>query len=112
MPALVRLSEESIMRISILAAGAASLLSVPALAQTTAPPPAPPWGTAMMTPPVEEDNDFPWGLLGLLGLAVLLGVPGTVYLIAPSCPLTPETAPHASLPARTRWCPPSPPGGR
>jgi MYXO-CTERM domain-containing protein len=24
-------------------------------------------------PPQEEDNDFPWGLLGLLGLAGLLG---------------------------------------
>lgn len=62
------------MRISILAAGvAASLLSVPALAQTTTTADPAMGDTAMMTQPVEEDNDFPWGLLGLLGLAGLLG---------------------------------------
>lgn len=66
------------MRISILAFGAAaSLMSVSAFAQTTTTTadPAMNADTTMMTPPVveEDDNEFPWGLLGLLGLAGLLG---------------------------------------
>lgn len=56
------------MRKAILATAAAvSLLSVPALGQTTADP------TLTAEPVEERDNDFPWGLLGLLGLAGLLG---------------------------------------
>lgn len=31
-------------------------------------------GTTQQQQPVEEDNDFPWGLLGLLGLAGLAGL--------------------------------------
>ena len=58
------------MRKAILAtAAAATLFSVPALAQETATTVDP----TMMAAPVEDDNDFPWGLLGLLGLAGLLG---------------------------------------
>jgi MYXO-CTERM domain-containing protein len=53
----------------ITAATAAALLGAPALAQTTATTADP----AMMSEPVEENNEFPWGLLGLLGLAGLLG---------------------------------------
>ena len=30
-------------------------------------------GMTTQTRPVDDDNDFPWGLLGLLGLAGLLG---------------------------------------
>jgi MYXO-CTERM domain-containing protein len=46
-------------------------LAAPAVAQT-----ADPAADPMMTnpAPVEEDDDFPWGLLGLLGLAGLLGL--------------------------------------
>ena len=59
------------MRKLMIAAAAASLIATPALAQTTADPALDP---AMTAVPVEEDdNDFPWGLLGLLGLAGLLG---------------------------------------
>ena len=31
-------------------------------------------GTTYAAPQQEEDDDFPWGLLGLLGLAGLLGL--------------------------------------
>ena len=41
-------------------------VSAPASAQSTAADPA-------MTEPADDDDDFPWGLLGLLGLAGLLG---------------------------------------
>lgn len=67
------------MRYTILAAAAAaSLLSAPVLAQDTATTTTADTGMAadpamMTTEPVEDDNEFPWGLLGLLGLAGLLG---------------------------------------
>lgn len=59
------------MRKAILAGAAAvALVGAPALAQTTTTAD----DAAMMNAaPVEDDNDFPWGLLGLLGLAGLLG---------------------------------------
>jgi MYXO-CTERM domain-containing protein len=51
-----------------LALAAAALLTVsPALAQYETN------NTTTTTVEREEDNDFPWGLLGLLGLAGLLG---------------------------------------
>jgi hypothetical protein len=54
-----------------LAVALAATLATPAVAQTAAPPADP-----MMTnpEPVEDDDDFPWGLLGLLGLAGLMGL--------------------------------------
>ncbi|WP_133365671.1 WGxxGxxG family protein [Qipengyuania sediminis] len=63
------------MRKLMIAAAAASLLATPVLAQTTTTTTADPaMDPAMTAVPVEEDdNDFPWGLLGLLGLAGLLG---------------------------------------
>ena len=58
---------------SSLAVISLALAAPPAMAQntTTDPVAADPAVTAM---PIEEDeDDFPWGLLGLLGLAGLLG---------------------------------------
>ena len=62
------------MRFLIASAGALLLAATPALAQNTttdstmADPVA-----ASAVPAEEDDEDFPWGLLGLLGLAGLLG---------------------------------------
>ena len=54
-----------------LAAALAVTIATPAIAQTADPATDP----AMTNPaPVENDDDFPWGLLGLLGLAGLLGM--------------------------------------
>jgi MYXO-CTERM domain-containing protein len=54
-----------------LALALAVTLTAPAVAQTADPATDP----AMTYPaPVENDDDFPWGLLGLLGLAGLLGL--------------------------------------
>ena len=56
------------------AAAAALAVATPALAQNTTVDPAaadPAMSTAV--PVEDDDDDFPWGLLGLLGLAGLLG---------------------------------------
>ena len=53
-----------------LAVAFAVTLASPALAQSADPATDP----AMTEPaPAEDDDDFPWGLLGLLGLAGLMG---------------------------------------
>lgn len=56
---------------SLAAFAALALAATPAAAQNTAAPAADPYAT---TAPAEEDDEFPWGLLGLLGLAGLLGL--------------------------------------
>ena len=63
------------MRNLVCAAGALLLASTtPVLAAAAPADPGVP-DPAMMAGPVEEDDeDFPWGLLGLLGLAGLLGL--------------------------------------
>ena len=49
----------------------AAMLATPTVAQTVEPATDP----AMTNPaPVEDDDDFPWGILGLLGLAGLMGL--------------------------------------
>jgi len=49
-------------------------VSAPALAQNTATDAAVADPAVTTSVPVEDDdNDFPWGLLGLIGLAGLLG---------------------------------------
>lgn len=59
------------MRILITAAAAALALSpVAAIAQTDTAAPLDATSAAQVP---EEDDEFPWGLLGLLGLAGLLG---------------------------------------
>lgn len=61
------------MRTKILTAVAAVAIAggaCPAIAQDAGTTAGDPYAT---TAPQEEDNDFPWGLLGLLGLAGLLG---------------------------------------
>ncbi|HEX8571445.1 MAG TPA: WGxxGxxG family protein [Allosphingosinicella sp.] len=60
---------------AIVAAAAAAFAVAPAaaLAQNAADP-AYDAANAQYAPVEEEDDDFPWGLLGLLGLAGLLGL--------------------------------------
>lgn len=55
------------MRKFLIAAAAAALIA-PAASATTAPT-----ATSDANYEREDDNDFPWGLLGLIGLAGLLG---------------------------------------
>lgn len=55
-----------------LALAAALLTAAPAFAQTEADNAAA--DTAYASTEREDDDDFPWGLLGLLGLAGLLGM--------------------------------------
>jgi MYXO-CTERM domain-containing protein len=60
------------MRLVLLSAAALALTPVAAFAQTTTEAGAPIDATAV--PATQQDEDeFPWGLLGLLGLAGLLG---------------------------------------
>ena len=59
------------MKLQSFAAFAALALATPVAAQNAAAP-ADPYATT--APVQEEDNDFPWGLLGLAGLAGLLGL--------------------------------------
>lgn len=61
------------MRLILLSAAALALTPVAAIAQTTTTDAAAPIDTTAV--PVQQDNEdeFPWGLLGLLGLAGLLG---------------------------------------
>jgi MYXO-CTERM domain-containing protein len=60
-------------RVTTYLAGAALAVAIPSVtmaqdaANTTDP-------YATTAAPVEDDDDFPWGLLGLLGLAGLLGL--------------------------------------
>ena len=58
-------------RLKAIAAIVLAGTAVPALAQNAASSTADPYGTS--TPVQDDDDDFPWGLLGLLGLAGLLG---------------------------------------
>ncbi|MDX2152278.1 MAG: WGxxGxxG family protein [Bryobacteraceae bacterium] len=51
---------------------AAALVAVPLAAQTPADPVTP--GGPMTTNTVDDDDDFNWGWLGLVGLAGLLGL--------------------------------------
>lgn len=60
-------------KIMIATATAVALISVPALAQDTATTTDTTMADPTMMRVQEDDNDFPWGLLGLLGLAGLLG---------------------------------------
>ena len=59
----------------LIAAAAVSMLGAPALAQETVTTADTGMSADPTVMPVErdDDNDFPWGLLGLLGLAGLLG---------------------------------------
>jgi len=52
-----------------LAAASVALLATPAMAQNSVDPAV----TDAAVYPVEDDDEFPWGLLGLLGLAGLAG---------------------------------------
>ena len=54
-----------------LALAFAVTLATPAVAQSVDPAADPAMTTSA---PAEDDDDFPWGLLGLLGLAGLLGL--------------------------------------
>ncbi len=61
------------MKIRVLTAAAALALAggaFPAMAQDATTTGADPYANAA---PQEDDDDFPWGLLGLLGLAGLMG---------------------------------------
>jgi MYXO-CTERM domain-containing protein len=58
------------MRIATIAAAAALALSPAVVLAQTATDDA----TVTTTAPVENDDEFPWGLLGLLGLAGLAGL--------------------------------------
>lgn len=54
---------------------ALAVLGAFAIAAPVAAPSAPPPADPTVTPyPQEDDDEFPWGLLGLLGLAGLLGL--------------------------------------
>lgn len=52
---------------TLLALSPLALMSSPVAAQNTT------TDSMATAQPVEDDDDFPWGLLGLLGLAGLLG---------------------------------------
>ncbi|HEV2568378.1 WGxxGxxG family protein [Sphingomonas sp.] len=57
------------MRKPLLAFAIATALFVPGMASAQSNAAV---DTSYGTPPPEDDNDFPWGLLGLLGLAGLI----------------------------------------
>jgi MYXO-CTERM domain-containing protein len=59
--------------VTSLTAAAALAVAAPALAQTAPDPAMADPAVAATTPVEDDDNDFPWGLLGLIGLAGLLG---------------------------------------
>jgi MYXO-CTERM domain-containing protein len=57
------------MRKALIAVAVAGALLTPAVASAQSNAAV---DTSYGTPPAEDDNDFPWGLLGLLGLAGLI----------------------------------------
>jgi MYXO-CTERM domain-containing protein len=70
-PPLQAKQEEWMRRISIFAAAAFAVLAPAASATTGTGPADTNYGTTSTAR--EDDDDFPWGLLGLLGLAGLVG---------------------------------------
>jgi MYXO-CTERM domain-containing protein len=68
------MNANSVKRAAIVAAAAFAFVPGAALAQNATDPAYDATANTQYAPVREDDDDFPWGLLGLLGLAGLLGL--------------------------------------